>query len=85
MDYKISIIRIIILVAVFGFAIVFLLSEEHGDDIQTLIQALVCKALAFAAFLYGQKLYRHWRQIDPWLMAYEKMCDDVKNAPQDKL
>lgn len=81
MNKSISIIRIAILCALFTFGMIFLFGQEQGDNTWTLFQILIDKALALAAFGYMGKLYKRWSKIDPWLMAYDKMCDDVMEEP----
>lgn len=81
MNKSVSIIRIVILLALGMFAMVFLFGEEQGDSVWTLFQILIDKALALAAFGYMGKLYKRWSKIDPWLMAYDKMCDEVMDTP----
>jgi len=79
MNKIISIIRIAILMVISSFAFIFLFGEESEDC--SILQILVDKALAFAAFWYVGKLYKRWSKIDTWLMAYDKMCDDVMDKP----
>lgn len=79
MNKIISIIRIAILLVISSFAFIFLFGEESEDC--SILQILVDKALAFAAFWYVGKLYKRWSKVDPWLMAYDKMCDDVMDKP----
>lgn len=81
MNKTISIIRIIILFVLFSFATLFLLGEEQGDGAWVILQMLIDKGLALAAFWYGGKLYKRWSKIDPWLKAYDKKCDEVMKAP----
>jgi len=81
MNKTISIIRIAILLVISTFAFIFLFGEEQGDDASALLRILVDKALAFAAFWYVGKLYKRWSKVDPWLMAYDKMCDEVLDKP----
>ena len=81
MNKSISIIRIAVLCALFTFGMIFLFGQEQGDSTWTLFQILIDKAFALAAFGYMVKLYKRWSKIDPWLMAYDKMCDDVMEEP----
>lgn len=81
MNKTISIIRIAILLALGMFAMVFLFGQEQDDSAWTLFQILIDKALALAAFWYMVRLYKRWSKIDLWLMAYNKMCDEVMETP----
>jgi hypothetical protein len=81
MNKIVSVIRIAILAVIFTFAVIFLFGEEQGDSMFTFFQTIIDKALAIGAFWFGAKLYKHWCRIDPWLKAYEKMCDEVIEAP----
>lgn len=82
MNKSVSIIRIVILFALGMFAMIFLFGEEQDENIFAfLLHVCVDKALAFAAFLYAGRLYKRWSKIDPWLMAYEKMCDEAMEEP----
>jgi hypothetical protein len=76
----VSIIRIAILFVVFTFAIVLILGEETGNGMFGFFQIIIDKALGLAAFWLFVKLYKHWHNIDPWLMAYEKFCSEIKDA-----
>lgn len=77
MNKSISIIRIAILCSIGLFALAFLGGEEQGNSSSTLSRILLDKALAFASIWYMVILFKRWRKIDPWLMAYCKMCDEV--------
>lgn len=81
MNKSISIIRIAVLCALLTFGMIFLFGQEQGDSAWTLFQILIDKALALAAFWYIGKLYKHWSKLDPWLIAYGKMCDEVMDTP----
>lgn len=81
MNKSVSIIRIVILLALGMFAMALLFFGKEGDSTWTLFQMLIDKALALAAFWYMAKLYKRWSKIDPWLMAYDKMCDEVMEKP----
>jgi len=81
MNKSVSIIRIVIMLALGMFAMLFLFGEEQGDSAWTLLQIAIDKGLAIGAcFLIG-RLYKRWSKIDTWLMAYDKMCDDVMDKP----
>ena len=79
MNKTISIIRISILFFLFTFGILFLLGEEADNNF--LIHFIIDKALGFAAFTYAYRLYKRWSKVDPWLKAYNKMCDEVMDTP----
>ncbi|MCM1318781.1 MAG: hypothetical protein NC217_00130 [Muribaculaceae bacterium] len=79
MNKTTSIIRIVILVALFSFSALFLLGEEPENC--SILRIVIDKALAFAALRYMGKLYKRWSKVDPWLIAFEKSCDDENEAP----
>lgn len=79
MNKTISIIRIVILLALSTFAVLFLLGEEDANC--SLFQILIDKGLALAAFWYVGRLYKRWAKCDKWIRAYDKWCDDVKESP----
>lgn len=81
MNKSVSIIRVIILLALSTFAIIFLFGEEQGDSAWTFLQILIDKGLAIGVCYLIGKLYKRWSKVDPWLIAYDKMCDEVMEAP----
>lgn len=81
MNKKISIIRIAILVVLGCFAMIFLLGEEQDESLSAFfLHILVDKVLAIALCYYIGRLYKRWSKVDPWLKAYDKMCDEVMNT-----
>ena len=82
MNKTISIIRILILVSLGMFAMLFLLGEEQDENLLTWTLRFICdKALAIGAIFLIARLYKRWRKVDPWLMAYDKMRDEVMEKP----
>ncbi len=82
MNKTISIIRIAILLSLGMFAFLFLFSEEQDENPTVwLFHVVIDKVLAIGAIFYMTRLYKRWIKIDPWLMAYEKMCDEVMEKP----
>lgn len=82
MNKTISIIRIAVLCVIFSLGMIFLFGEEQDENIFAfLLHVCVDKALAFAAFIYASRLYKRWSKVDAWFIAYEKMCDEVMDAP----
>lgn len=82
MNKTISIIRIAILCVLGAFAMIFLFGEEQDEaTFDFLLHVLVDKALAIAMFYYVGRLYKRWSKVDPWLKAYDKMCDEVMDNP----
>lgn len=79
MNKTISIVRIAILLALFGFGVLFLLGEENKDC--SFFQIIIDKALALAALWYAGRLYKRWAKSDKWIRAYDKKCDEVMDAP----
>lgn len=35
------------------------------------------KTIAIGLFYYTAHLYKRWSKVDPWLKAYDKMCNEV--------
>ena len=82
MNKTISIIRICILFVLSGLAMIFIFGEEQEENILAfLLHVIVDKALGIALCYYIARLYKRWSKIDPWLMAYDKMCDEVMEKP----
>lgn len=82
MNKTISILRILIIFALCGFAFLFLFGEEQDEaTFDFLLHVFVDKALAVAMFYYVGRLYKRWSKVDPWLKAYDKMCDEVMDNP----
>lgn len=82
MNKTVSIIRILILFTLFGLAIIFLFGEEQDENLLAFtFRIIVDKALAIALFYYSGRLYKRWSKVDPWLKAYDKMCDEVMDKP----
>lgn len=79
MSKTISVIRISILFSLLGFGTLFLLGEE--TDKNYLIHIIIDKTLGITAFAYAYRLYKRWNKVDPWLKAYDKMCDKVMDTP----
>ena len=82
MTKTISIIRIAIISVLFALGMIFLFVEEQDENPGWfLLHVLMDKALAFALLFYISRLYKRWSKVDPWLKAYDKMCDEVMDAP----
>lgn len=82
MNKTISIIRLSILFILSSIALIFLFVEEQDENMLTFfLHILFDKAFAFALFYYVGRLYKRWSKVDPWLKAYDKMCDEVMDNP----
>lgn len=82
MNKTITIIRILILLTLGMFAMLFLLGEEQDENLLIWTLRFICdKALAIGAIFLINRLYKRWCKIDPWFMAYDKMCDEVMKKP----
>lgn len=82
MNKTISIIRIAILLVLGCFAILFFFGEEQDETVFFfLLHVLVDKTLGIAIIIYTGRLYKRWSKVDPWLIAYEKMIDEVMDKP----
>lgn len=82
MNKTISIIRIVILFSLGMVAFILILGEEQDADLLTwTFRFVIDKALGFGAIFFIARLYKRWSKVDPWLLAYEKMCDEVMEKP----
>lgn len=82
MNRTISIIRISILFALGMVVFLLIFGEEHGADLLTwTFRFVIDKAIGFGTIFLIARLYKRWSKVDPWLMAYEKMCDEVMEKP----
>lgn len=82
MNKTISIIRICILFVLSGLAMILIFGEEQDENILAfLLHVIVDKALGIGLCFYIGRLYKRWSKVDPWLMAYDKMCDEVMEKP----
>lgn len=82
MNKTISIFRILIILALSSFAFLFLLGEEQDENLLAFVfRFLADKALAIGAIFLIARLYKRWCKVDPWFIAYEKMCDEVMEKP----
>lgn len=71
MTKLISIARILALLSLVLFAIVFVLGEEQGDTAWALSRIVIDKALGIGACILIGRLYKCWSKTDPWIMAYD--------------
>lgn len=82
MNKAISIIRISILVALSCIAIILIFGEEQDENLWAFFfHVLVDKGLGIGLCFYIGRLYKRWSKVDPWLKAYDKMCDEVMDNP----
>lgn len=82
MNKTISIIRIAILFSLGMVAFLLIFGVEQDEaTFDFLLHVFVDKALAVAMFYYVGRLYKRWSKVDPWLKAYDKMCDEVMDNP----
>lgn len=82
MNKTISIIRICILFVLSGLAMIFIFGEEQDENnLAFLLHVIVDKALGIGLCFYICSIYKRWSKVDPWLKAYDKMCDEVKDNP----
>lgn len=76
MNKKISIIRISILFILCSFAMLFICAEEMDESLFAwTIHFFIDKALGIAACFVVAGLYKRWSKTDPWIMAFDKLCD----------
>lgn len=83
MNKTISIIRICILFVLSGLAIMFIFGEEQDENtLAFLLHVIVDKAIGIGSIFFIARLYKRWSKVDPWLMAYDKMRDEVMEKPE---
>lgn len=81
MNKTISIIRIAILLTLAFVSIPLILGEEQDENILAwLLHFVTDKAVGFALVFLAVGLYKRWKTIDPWLIAYDKFCDTVMHT-----
>lgn len=74
--------RIAALLVLGMFAMLLLLVDEQGVNLLTCtLHFIFDKALAVGTIFLMGRLYRRWSRVDPWLKAYDKMCDEVMDKP----
>lgn len=83
MNKTISVIRIAILFILSGLAFIFIFGEEQDENVWAFFffHVIVDKGLGIGLCFYIGLLYKRWRKVDPWLKAYDKMCDEVMDKP----
>lgn len=76
-----SILRIFLLLSLFGLGLILLLGQEHCDSTAAwLTLAVIDKSLGLLSLFAAVGLYRRWRYSDPLLSAYERWCNRVDSA-----
>ncbi len=82
MNKLISIIRIVTLAVIGMLAMIFLFGAPGNANLADwLTYFIIDKAIACGAIVLFIQLYKHWSKVDPWLIAYNKMCDEVLDKP----
>ncbi len=82
MNKTISFIRMAILFALGMAACLLVFGEEQDDNLPAwAFRFIIDKALGIGLCFYIGRLYKRWSKIDPWLIAYDKMCDEVMEKP----
>ena len=81
MNKTLSFIRISILITLAAFAFLFIFGQEQGPAWE--FHFIADKALGFGAAHLLYRLYKRWRNSDPWLMAYDAMCRRLDNDNKD--
>lgn len=82
MNKTISILRIATLFALGMVA--FLLILGTNQDASLLAESLrfiIDKGVGLGIILLIARLYKRWSKVDPWLKAYDNMCDEVMDNP----
>ncbi len=86
MKKTISITRIAILFTLGMVAFLLILGEEQDQDMLAwTLRFIADKTIGIGIFFFIARLYKRWSKIDPWLMAYDKMCDEVMEKPNPLL
>lgn len=82
MNKTISVIRIAILFILSGLAFIFIFGEEQDENVWAFFfHVIVDKGLGIGLCFYIGRLYKRWSKIDPWIMACDKLCDDIMDNP----
>lgn len=82
MNKSISLLRIFSILALSLAAMIFIFFEENNDTMAALaLHILIDKGLGIGLCFYIGRLYKRWSRVDPWLKAYDKMCDEVMDKP----
>lgn len=77
-----SLIRIAVLFTLGIVAIALLFGEEQTtDNANWFIHFVFDKSLSFGLIYCCVRLYKRWSKVDPWLMAYDEMCDEAMKKP----
>ena len=78
MKKTISIIRIAILTILCGIAMVLIFGEEQDESVLWfLLHITLDKGIGIGICFWIGKLYTRWSKVDPWIMAYDKMCNNI--------
>ena len=82
MNKTISFIRIAILFVLGMVAILLIFGEEQDANLLTwTFRFIVDKAVGFGTMFLIVRLYKRWSKVDPWLITYDKMCEEVMEKP----
>lgn len=82
MNKLVSTIRIAVLWALSTAAFILIFGEELDENLSAwTIHFLIDKALAALAIYIVVRLYKRWRKIDPWIIAYEKYNMEPEETP----
>lgn len=82
MNKTISVIRIAMLFILSGLAFMLIFGEEQDEALSSFIfNVIVDKGMGIGLCFIVGLLYRGWSRVDPWLKAYDKMCDEVMDNP----
>lgn len=77
-----SIVRIAILLALGITAMLLIFGKESSTDLSSWILLFMAhKAIGICAIILIARLYTRWSKVDPWLICYKKMCEEVDEKP----
>lgn len=82
MNKTISLIRIAILCTLACLSMLFIFGEEQDENLTLFcLHVLFDKAIGIGLGYILYRLYNRWSKTDPWLIAYDKMCDEDLGKP----
>lgn len=55
--------------------------EQDANLLMWIFRFIIHKAVGIGIIFLIARLYTQWRKIDPWLIAYDKMCNEVMEKP----
>lgn len=82
MNKIVSFIRIATLFTLGCISMLFIFSEEQDENLSFFcLHVILDKAIGIGVGYLLYRLYNRWNKIDPWLIAYDQMCDEDLDKP----